>query len=114
MELRRRSSTPQDAASRAPRFGNSLRIAPRETSGTEGSNPSPSIGESTARPTFVAKASSQAGRLPPVRQISNVAEKAKRAPPDARSEAGFCAPGIPEIVAELHRSKGNGSPRVYR
>ena len=46
MELRRRSSTPQDAASRAPRFGNSLRIAPRETSGTEGSNPSSSTGES--------------------------------------------------------------------
>ena len=46
MELRRRSSTPQDAASRAPRFGNSLRIAPRETSGTEGSNPSSSSGES--------------------------------------------------------------------
>ena len=46
MELRRRSSTPQDAASRAPHFGNSLRIAPRETSGTEGSNPSSSSGES--------------------------------------------------------------------
>src|SRR6202030_3985668 len=46
MELRRRSSTPQDAASRAPHFGNSLRIAPRETSGTEGSNPSSSTGES--------------------------------------------------------------------
>ena len=48
MELRRRSSTPQDAASRAPRFGNSLRIAPRETSGTEGSNPSSSSSESRA------------------------------------------------------------------
>src|ERR1700730_14932156 len=48
MELRRRSSTPQDAASRAPHFGNSLRIAPRETSGTEGSNASSSSGESGA------------------------------------------------------------------
>src|SRR5580692_13052526 len=48
MELRRRSSTPQDAASRAPRFGNSLRIAPRETSGTEGSNPSSSSSQSVS------------------------------------------------------------------
>src|SRR5580693_2135791 len=48
MELRRRSSTPQDAASRAPRFGNSLRIAPREASGTEGSNPAVSRGEASA------------------------------------------------------------------
>ena len=53
MELQRRSSTPQDAASRAPRFGNSLRIAPRETSGTEGSNPSSSSGESGANPLLI-------------------------------------------------------------
>jgi hypothetical protein len=35
--------------------------------GTGSSDPSRSSGESTAKPTFVAKASSQAGRLPPVR-----------------------------------------------
>jgi len=38
--------------------------SPPETSSLE---TLPSSGESTAKPTFVAKASSQAGRLPPVR-----------------------------------------------
>jgi hypothetical protein len=40
--------------------------------GTDGSNPSPSSGESIAKPTFVAKASSQAGRLPPDRSQLNL------------------------------------------
>ena len=49
LKLRRHSSTPPDAASQVPKLCEPpVGSAPRETSGTEGSNPSPSSGESTA------------------------------------------------------------------
>jgi hypothetical protein len=46
-KLRRRSSMPPDAASQVPKLcePSEIRSAPRETGGTEGSNPSPSSGE---------------------------------------------------------------------
>ena len=54
--------------------------------GTGSSNPASSSGESTAKPTFVAKASSQAGRLPPVRAWSSMGVRLPKYLP-ARSSA---------------------------
>jgi hypothetical protein len=49
LKLRRHSSTPPDAASQVPKLCEPrVGSAPRETSGTEGSNPSPSSEESAA------------------------------------------------------------------
>ena len=54
LKLRRHSSTPPDAASQVPKLCEPpVGSAPRETSGTEGSNPPSSSGESSANLTWL-------------------------------------------------------------